>query len=66
MRTGDSSLSGPPPHNVPKKMRALQYDVLPNARTRSEPDMSRYSAAEKFAVVEINVPRIGDDDVLVR
>jgi hypothetical protein len=27
---------------------------------------SRYSAAEKFAVVQIDVPSIGDDDVLVR
>ena len=26
----------------------------------------RYSGPEKFAVVEIDVPRIGDDDVLVR
>ena len=26
----------------------------------------RYSEAEKFAVVEIEVPAIGDDDVLVR
>lgn len=26
----------------------------------------RYSAAETFAVVEIPVPEIGDDDVLVR
>jgi NADPH:quinone reductase-like Zn-dependent oxidoreductase len=25
----------------------------------------RYSGPEKFAVVEINVPEIGDDDVLV-
>lgn len=28
-------------------------------------EMHRYSEAEKFSVVEINVPEIGDDDVLV-
>jgi hypothetical protein len=27
--------------------------------------MRRYSAAETFAVVQIDVPAIGDDDVLV-
>lgn len=27
--------------------------------------LRRYSEAEKFAVVEIDVPEIGDDDVLV-
>lgn len=28
--------------------------------------MDRYSGPEKFSVVEIDVPEIGDDDVLVR
>jgi hypothetical protein len=31
----------------------------------AETDIARYSKAETFAVVEIDVPGIGDDDVLV-
>jgi D-arabinitol dehydrogenase (NADP+) len=29
-------------------------------------DICRYSGPEKFAVVQVDVPTIGDDDVLVR
>jgi hypothetical protein len=52
------------PHAVPEKMKALQYGII-TTPFQLQLSINRYSGPEKFAVDIINVPEIGDDDVLV-
>jgi hypothetical protein len=50
-------------NGIPEKMKALQYGARYHGNIKT--DLFRYSAPEKFAVVQIDVPEIGNDDVLV-
>lgn len=62
---GDARPSKHRREGVPEKMKALQYG-RPTSLFGLKLTSRRYSGPEKFAVVEIDVPTIGDDDVLVQ
>jgi hypothetical protein len=53
-------------YDVPNQMRALQYEMLiTQCANGLHLLIDRYSGPERFAVETIDVPKIGDDDVLV-